>query len=150
MRSIKYAILVIGLTFALFFIVEILQKNPVHPIQYILVGLALVIFYSLLVSISEFIPFDSAYLIAAIATIILITLYTKSHFKNWKTAGIFFGVLSGLYGFIYTLISLEDTALLTGSIALFVVLAIAMYATRKINWYQPLETKQDARFSSSI
>ena len=150
MRSIKYAILVIGLTFALFFIVEILQKNPVHPIQYILVGLALVIFYSLLVSISEFIPFDSAYLIAAIATIILITLYTKSHFKNWKTAGIFFGVLSGLYGFIYTLISLEDTALLTGSIALFVVLAIAMYATRKINWYQPLGTKQDARFSSSI
>lgn len=149
MRSIKYAILVIGLTFALFFIVEILQKNQVHPIQYILVGLALVIFYSLLVSISEFIPFDYAYLIAAIATVILITLYTKSHFQNWKTAGIFFGVLSGLYGFIYTLISLEDTALLTGSISLFVVLAIAMYATRKINWYQPLGAKGDTQLSST-
>lgn len=150
MRSIKYAILVIGLTFALFFIIEIVQKNPVHPIQYILVGLALVIFYSLLVSISEFIPFDFAYLIAATATVVLITLYTRSHFRNWKTAGIFFSILSGLYGFIYTLISLEDTALLTGSIALFVVLAIAMYTTRKINWYQPLGTKSEATFSSSI
>ena len=143
MRSIKYAILIIGLTFALFFIVEVLQKNPVHPIQYILVGFALVIFYSLLVSISEFIPFDYAYLVASVATIVLITLYTKSHFKNRKTAGIFFGVLAGLYGFIYILISLEDTALLTGSIALFVVLAIAMYATRKINWYQPLGAKEN-------
>ncbi len=150
MRSIKYAIFVIGLTFALFFIIEILQKNPVHPIQYVLVGLALVIFYSLLLSISEFLSFDYAYLIAATATVVLITLYTKSHFKNWKTAGIFFGILSGLYSFIYTLISLEDTALLAGSIALFVILAVVMYASRKINWYQPLAPKSETQFSSTI
>lgn len=137
MRSVKYAILIIGLTFALFFIIELLQQKPVHPVQYVLVGLALVIFYCLLVSFSEYVLFDYAYLIAALATVILITLYTKSHFKNWKTAGIFFGLLSGLYGFIFVLISLEDTALLAGSIALFVVLALVMYASRKINWYAP-------------
>ena len=137
MRSVKYAILIIGLTFALFFITELLQRQPVHPVQYVLVGLALVIFYSLLVAISEFILFNYAYLIAASATVVLITLYTKSHFKNWKTAGVFFGIIAGLYAFIYVLISLEDTALLVGSIALFVVLAIVMYVSRKINWYKP-------------
>ena len=137
MRSVKYAILIIGLTFALFFIIELLQRQPVHPVQYVLIGLALVIFYSLLVSISEFILFGYAYLIAASATVLLITLYTRSHFKNWRTAGIFFGTIAGLYVFIYVLISLEDTALLVGSIALFVVLAIVMYASRKINWYKP-------------
>jgi inner membrane protein len=138
MRSVKYAILIIGLTFALFFIIELLQRQPVHPVQYVLIGLALVIFYSLLVSISEFILFGYAYLIAASATVLLITLYTKSHFKGWRTAGIFFGAIAGLYVFIYVLISLEDTALLVGSIALFVVLAIVMYASRKINWYKPV------------
>ena len=69
------------------------------------------------------------------ATILLITFYAKGHFRNWKTAGIFFGLLSGLYGFIFVLISLEDTALIVGSIGLFIILAIAMYASRKINWY---------------
>jgi inner membrane protein len=134
-RCIKYAIMFIGLTFALFFIVEILQKKPVHPVQYVLVGLALVIFYSLLLSMSEFIHFDLAYLIASVATITLISLYAKSHFKTVKIAGLFASVLGSLYAFNYVLISLEDTALLVGSIALFIVLAIAMYASRKVNWY---------------
>lgn len=134
-RCIKYAIMFIGLTFALFFIVEIMQKKPVHPVQYVLVGLALVIFYSLLLSISEFIHFDLAYLIAAVATVSLISLYAKSHFKTWKIAGLFASVLGSLYAFNYVLISLEDTALLVGSVALFIVLAIVMYASRKINWY---------------
>ena len=106
-----------------------------HPVQYILVGLALVIFYTLLLSISEYLYFDYAYLIAAIATVSLISLYAKGHFKSWKIAGLFGLILGGLYGFNYVLISLEDTALLVGSVALFIVLAIAMYASRKINWY---------------
>lgn len=135
MRSVKYAILFIGLTFGFFFIIELLQKNPLHPVQYVLVGLALVIFYSLLLSISEYIVFDFAYLIAAGATILLITFYAKGHFKSWKTAGIFFLLLSCLYSFIFVLIRLEDTALLVGSIGLFLVLAFVMYASRKINWY---------------
>ncbi|HSN61229.1 MAG TPA: cell envelope integrity protein CreD, partial [Ferruginibacter sp.] len=135
MRSIKYAILFIGLTFAFFFIIELMQKKPFHPVQYVLVGLALVIFYALLLSISEYILFDYAYLVAALATILLITFYAKGHFNSWKTAGIFFGLLSCLYTFIFILISLEDTALLVGSIGLFLVLALVMFASRKINWY---------------
>ena len=134
-RSVKYAILLIGLTFALFFIIELMQKKPMHPVQYVLVGLALVIFYTLLLSISEYILFDYAYLIAAIATIVLITLYAKSHFNTWKSAAIFGSLLSALYGFIFILISLEDTALLVGSIGLFIILALVMYGSRKINWY---------------
>jgi inner membrane protein len=143
-RSVKYAILIIGLTFSVFFIVELLQKKPVHPVQYVLIGIALVIFYTLLLSISEFVLFDKAYLIAALATILLITLYAKGHFKSWKTAGIFASILTGLYGFIFILIRLEDTALLVGSIGLFIVLSLVMYASRKINWYQPSTREQFA------
>ena len=137
MRSIKYAILFIGLTFCLFFIVELMQKKPFHPVQYILVGLALIIFFTLLLSISEFLLFNTAYLIASAATVLLISFYAKGHFKSWKTAGIFAGVLGSLYGFIFILISLEDTALLVGSIGLFAVLVLVMYVSRKINWYNP-------------
>lgn len=134
-RCIKYAILFIGLTFSLFFIIELMQRKPFHPVQYILVGLALVIFYTLLLSISEFIVFDLSYAIAALATILLISTYAYSHFRSSKSAGIFAGVLTLLYSFTFVLIRLEDTALLIGSIGLFIILAIAMYASRKINWY---------------
>ncbi len=140
MRSVKYAILFIGLSFAFFFIIELMQKRPFHPVQYVLVGLALVIFYTLLLSISEYILFDYAYFIAALATILLISLYAQGHFKSWKTAGIFFLLLSCLYSFIFILISLEDTALLVGSIGLFMVLALVMFASRKINWYGSADT----------
>lgn len=136
MRSVKYGILFIGLTFSLFFIVELLQKRPVYPVQYILVGLALVIFYSLLLSFSEYIFFDFAYSIAALATVTLITLYAKGHFGTWKVAWVFALILAALYSFIFVLISLGDSALLVGSIGLFIVLALAMYASRKVNWYQ--------------
>ncbi|MEO6135527.1 MAG: cell envelope integrity protein CreD [Ginsengibacter sp.] len=134
-RSIKYAILFIGLTFSLFFIIELLQKKSVHPVQYILIGLALIIFYTLLLSISEFITFDKSYLVAASATILLITFYAYGHFRSAKTASVFGLVLSLLYGFTFVLIQMEDTALLLGSIGLFIILALAMYASRKINWY---------------
>lgn len=135
MRSVKYAILFIGLTFALFFIIELMQKKPFHPVQYTLVGLALVIFYALLLSISEYLAFDLAYGIAAMATVALISLYAQSHFKSWKTAATFFFFLACLYSFIFVLIRLEDTALLVGSIGLFLVLAMVMFASRRINWY---------------
>lgn len=135
MRSVKYAILFIGLTFALFFIIESLQKKPFHPVQYVLVGLALLIFYTLLLSISEFILFDYAYGIAALATIFLISLYAKSHFLKWSIAGTFGAALCCLYGFIFILIRLEDTALLIGSIGLFIILSVVMYISRKIKWY---------------
>lgn len=135
LRSVKYAILIIGLTFAVFFIMELVSKKPFHPVQYVLVGMALVIFYSLLISVSEYISFDYAYLISAGATIAMVVLYAKSHFGNWKAALVFSATLTILYGFIFVLLRLEDTALLVGSIGLFIVLACIMYVSRKINWY---------------
>ncbi|MFY7965980.1 MAG: cell envelope integrity protein CreD [Chitinophagaceae bacterium] len=142
MRSVKYAILFIGLTFALFFIIELMQKKPMHPVQYVLIGIALVIFFTLLLSISEFILFDYAYLIAALATVSLITLYAKSHFKSFKTASVFGSLLTCLYAFIFVLIRLEDAALLVGSIGLFIILALIMFGSRKINWYGTEDIKQ--------
>ena len=135
MRSIKYAILFIGLTFALFFIIELTLHKPMHPVQYVLIGMALVIFFTLLLSISEFFCFDYAYLFAAISTISLITIYAKGHFKSFKSASIFGSLLTCLYSFIYILIQLEDAALLVGSIGLFIILAFIMFGSRKINWY---------------
>ncbi len=83
----------------------------------------------------EFLYFDNAYLIASLATILLISLYSRSHFRTWKPAGIFGAVLTLLYSFIFILIPLEDTALLIGSIGLFIILALTVYASKKINWY---------------
>lgn len=134
-RSIKYALLFIGLTLSLFFIIELVQKTSLHPVQYMLIGLALVIFYTLLLSISEFLEFNIAYVIAAFATILLITIYGYSHFKSIKTAAIFFSALTCLYAFTFMLINMEDMALLAGSIGLFIILGIAMYISGRINWY---------------
>jgi inner membrane protein len=113
-------------------------------VQYILVGLALVIFYTLLLSISEFLAFDIAYLVSSLATVLLIALYARGHFGKWSSAWLFGGVLALLYGFIFVLIRLEDTALLVGSIALFLVLALAMFASRKVNWYGTQPAKAEA------
>lgn len=134
-RCAKYAILFIGLTFGLFFIVEITRKKPVHPIQYILIGIALAIFYTLLLSISEFVHFDVAYLISSVAVVTMISLYSRQLFRNNQSSLLTGGILTLLYSFIFVLIRLEDTALLVGSIGLFIVLGIVMYSSRKIDWY---------------
>lgn len=134
MRSVKYAVLIIALTFFVYFFLEIYYRRNVHPFQYILIGFALVIFYTLLLSISEYIAFGQAYLIASSATVLLIGWYTKSIFKQWPVVLLFTLILSALYLFIYVLIQLQDDALLFGSIGLFVLLAIIMYFSRKVNW----------------
>jgi inner membrane protein len=134
-RSVKYAILFIALTFAIFFFLELLQKRQVHPIQYLLVGFTLCIFYTLLLSISEYTGFNIAYGIASAAIVSLISLYVWGVFHSAKTALGFTAALSGLYGYIYILIQLEDYSLLCGSIGLFVIVAILMYASRKVDWY---------------
>jgi inner membrane protein len=135
MRTVKYALLFISLTFFLFFFIELLKKTSVHPLQYILVGFALSIFYTLLLSIGEYTGFNSAYLIATVATVGLITFYTRSVFGQWPVAIALFVFLTALYSFIYILIQLQDGALLFGSIGLFVLLAIVMYYSRKVDWY---------------
>jgi inner membrane protein len=134
-RSVKYALLFIGLTFAVFFFIELLQKKQIHPLQYLLVGIALTVFYTLLLSFSEYIGFNKAYAIAATATITLIGLYVWSMFKQGKIAIGFTLALGSLYAYIFFLIQLQDYALLFGSVGLFVVVALAMYSSRKVDWY---------------
>ncbi|TBN05609.1 cell envelope integrity protein CreD [Hyunsoonleella flava] len=133
-RSAKYGFLVIGLTFLVFFLIQTLSKINIHPFQYLMIGLALTMFYTLLVSISEHSNFLKAYLIAGISVIVLITLYSKSILKTFKFPLFIGASLSALYAFIYVIIQLENYALLVGSIGLFLILAIVMYVSRKIDW----------------
>ena len=135
-RAIKYALLFIVFTFAVFFCAETLNRKKIHPFQYLLVGLAISIFYVLLVSISEHTKFNIAYILASLATVILIGLYTKSIFKENLMPIIIMGMLTVLYGYFYTLMQLEDFALLVGSIGLFIGLSVIMYITKKIDWYE--------------
>jgi inner membrane protein len=133
-RSVKYALLCIILTFAAFFLIESIYKKSLHLVQYGLAGLALVLFYTLLLSISEYLGFNSAYLVAAAATIGLVTWFVGSIMKSGKL-GTFIGfVLAVVYGYIFTIIQLQDYALLMGSVGLFIALAIIMYFSRKLQW----------------
>jgi inner membrane protein len=134
-RSIQYAILFIGFTFLVFFFIEVLNKLFIHPVQYILVGVALVVFYTLLLSISEHIKYNTAFIISAIATLALIGGYVRAILKSGKLSMLIVGILSILYAFIFVIIQLQDYALLIGSIGLFVILGLLMYFSRKIDWY---------------
>ena len=133
-RSAKYGFMVIGLTFLVFLLIQLVSKIYIHPFQYLMIGLALVMFYTLLISISEHSSFLKAYLIAAIAVLGLIGLYSRSILKGIKFPALILASLSALYGFIYVIIQLENYALLVGSIGLFVILGIIMFASRKIDW----------------
>ncbi len=133
-RSVKYGFLVIGLTFLIFFLIQTMSKINIHPFQYLMIGLALTMFYTLLVSVSEHSNFLKAYLIAGISVISLITMYSKSILKTLKFP-IFIGFsLTALYTFIYVIIQLENYALLVGSIGLFLILGTVMFVSRKIDW----------------
>lgn len=133
-RSIKYAILIITLTFVVYIFIELLQKKRINAAQYLLVGAALLIFYTLLLSISEYTGFNIAYAIAASAVVLQISIYTGMIFKSTKTAIVFAILLSALYVFIFSLIQLEDYALLAGSVGLFMILSLIMFISRKIQW----------------
>ncbi|WKE65879.1 cell envelope integrity protein CreD [Gallaecimonas kandeliae] len=135
MRISKYAILVIALTFMTLFFVEALLKRRVHPLQYLLVGLALGVFYILLLAFSEHIGFGPAYLVASLATITLIGCYSLAVLGSRRLAALVAGVLTLLYGYIYVILQLEDMALLMGAVGLFAVLALVMYLTRRLDWY---------------
>ena len=135
MRSAKYAILIILLTFGVIFFTEIMNKTRIHALQYLLVGLALCLFYSLLLSFSEHIGFNPAYLISAALTIMLVGGYMFGIIKKKKPALIMSGLLSILYLYIFILIQLETFALLAGSLGLFCILALVMYFSKKIDWF---------------
>lgn len=133
-RSVKYALLCIILTFAAFFLVETIYKRPMHLVQYGLAGLALVLFYTLLLSISEYTGFNPAYLIAGVATIGLVAWYVGSVMRSSKLALFISLVLGVVYSYIFTIIQLQDYALLMGSVGLFIALGIIMYFSRKLQW----------------
>jgi len=135
MRSVKYAILFIVLTFISFFLTEVMNKNKLHPIQYLLVGFAICIFYTLLISISEHAKFWIAYGISSVASILLVTLYSKSILKSLRLALMVGSLLLFLYAFLYVTLQLEDYALLMGSVGLLIALGLVMYVTRKTDWY---------------
>jgi len=150
MRTAKYAIMFISLTFLTFFLFELLSNKIIHPFQYLMIGVALLIFYTLLLSISEYVVFQLAYLTASAAIILLITVYSYSVLSDTFKTGIIFVVLTILYGFLYILLQLQDYALLLGSVGLFAVLALVMYVTRNIDWFEILSgEKQDVTGSTA-
>ncbi|GAB4181727.1 MAG: cell envelope integrity protein CreD [Calditrichia bacterium] len=135
MRTAKYAFMFVALTFLAFFMIEVINRRRIHPIQYLLIGFALILFYTLLLSISEYLSFGVSYLIACVAIVAMISLYTMSILKQMKHTMIILIELILLYSYLYIVLQLEDYALLMGSIGLFVILAVVMYVTRKIDWY---------------
>jgi len=143
MRTSKYGLMLIVLTFLSFFMVELFSKKVIHPIQYLLVGLALIIFYSILLAISEYIIFQYSYLISSLLIIALIALYVKSIYQSKKISLIITGMLIMFYGFMYVILQLQDYSLLIGNIALFIILAAIMFFTRKINWFDVLSNKSN-------
>lgn len=139
-RAVKYAFLFLALTFLTYFIHEITshKETPVHQLQYLMIGAAMLIFYLLLVSISEFTPFWCAYIIAAAMTIGLIGLYTYNVItkrKNPKFTILIVMIMSLLYLFLYVLLALQDLSLIIGSIGLFAIMSLVMYSTRNVEWY---------------
>jgi inner membrane protein len=134
-RSLKYALLFLGLIFLSFFMFEVTTGKRVHPAQYILVGVAQLIFYLLLLSFAERIGFDFGFLLAGAGTVTLLSLNASWVFAT-KTQGLrALAIFSVLYVLIYLLLRLEDNALLVGALASFLIVAAAMYITRGIDWY---------------
>lgn len=134
-RATKYGVLFVVLTFVGFFMFELIKQVPVHPIQYALVGLAISIFFLLLVSLSEHIPFGWAYSAAAVACIGLIGFYLSAVLRSRARGLGFAAMLAALYAALYGLLVLEDNALVVGAGLLFAILAAIMIATRKVDWY---------------
>lgn len=133
-RASKYGFLVIGLTFLIFFLIQTISKKSIHIFQYTMIGLALIMFYTLLISITEHSSFTIAYIIASSAVIIMLLLYSFSVLKE-KKFPLFISIsLLILYSFIFVIIQLENYALLVGSIGLFFILGAVMYFSRKIDW----------------
>ncbi|MBL1215509.1 MAG: cell envelope integrity protein CreD [Ignavibacteriae bacterium] len=143
MRTAKYSILFIALTFITFFMIELLNQKTIHPLQYLLIGFALLIFYSLLLAVSEHLLFNYAYLISALMIILLITAYTQSVLKSKLHSLLIAGILVMLYSYLFIILQLQDYALLMGSIGLFIILALVMYLTRKVDWFSIMQTDKN-------
>ncbi|MDH4263779.1 MAG: cell envelope integrity protein CreD [Spirochaetia bacterium] len=135
-RLAKYAIMFLVFTFAAFFFSEIINKQKIHPIQYILIGMAILLFYTLVLSLSEHIRFNFAYVLSALAVTLIISGYARAVISNSRFSLMILVILSILYSYLFIILQLEDYALIMGSIGLLIILSVVMYLTRKINWYE--------------
>lgn len=135
-RTAKYGILIVLLTFISLVLVEITQRIRIHPFQYILIGAALIIYYTLLLSFSEQVGYTAAYWISTLATVVLLTAYSTTFLKAKKLSMLFALLLMVFYSFIFVIIQQQDYSLLIGSIGLFLVLAALMFFSRKVTWYK--------------
>ncbi|MGI9261654.1 MAG: cell envelope integrity protein CreD [Woeseiaceae bacterium] len=135
-RATKYGILFIGLTFVAYFLFEVLSRLRLHPLHYLLVGFGNVLFYLLLLSFSEHVGFGGAYVLSSIASTSLVTTYSSSILGSRQRAMLIAAMLVCLYGFLYLTLNAESYAMLAGSIGLWISLALVMYLTRNIDWYQ--------------
>jgi len=134
-RSVKYAILFVLLTFASVWLIEVLARTRVHPIQYLLLGAAMCVFYLLELSLSEHLSFAVAYGIACFAVVAMIAAYSRVIFRKARHMAVVVAGTTILYGYLFVLLTNEDAALLVGSIGLFASIAGIMFATRGIDWY---------------
>lgn len=137
-RATKYGFLFIGFTFVAFLLFDLIGGVRISSVQYILVGVALILFFILLLAFAEIIGFAVAYIVASVATIGLITAYSASVLLSWRKASLVGGLLAALYGVIYILLSLEAYALLIGSLLIFAALAGVMFVTRRLDWSSSL------------
>jgi inner membrane protein len=138
---VKYGILFVALTFGGFFIFELMKELSIHPIQYLLVGFGLAIFFLLLVSFSEHMVFGIAYLIASIACICLLTFYVSYVLRSAERGLGFGALLTSFYAAIYGLLLSEDNARILGSLMVFVLLAVVMFVARNVDWYKAVTGK---------
>jgi inner membrane protein len=134
-RTSKYGILIIVLTFVSLLLIEVIVKRRVHPFQYILIGVALTIYYTLLLSLSEHLGFNVAYLISSLAVIALISLYSLTFFRKTSISALLGGLLFVFYAYIFVITQQQDYALLLGSVGLFLIVSVLMYVSRKVSWY---------------
>ncbi|HEY1752930.1 MAG TPA: cell envelope integrity protein CreD, partial [Caulobacteraceae bacterium] len=148
-RALKYAVMFVGLVFLTFFVFESLSGRRLHAAQYVLIGLAQMVFYLLLLSLAEYVGFDLAFAGAATATVGLIGLYAGAAFRSRTTGALALGIFTLLYGLIYLLMRLQDFALLAGSLASFAGLAAAMFLTRNLDWYGGKAEKPPAAAASA-
>ena len=142
MRAVKYAMLFVILTFLVFLFSELIYRKKAHPIQYIMVGAALCVFFSLLIALSEHLHFNLAYAISTVVIIAMITMFSKTVFKNRKVTTIVFMVLVALFAFVFIILQMADYSLIFGNIGLVIALAIVMYVSRKIDWYRESVTEE--------
>ena len=134
-RATKYAILLIGLTFMAFFVFESLTRRPLHPMQYLLVGLSLVLFYLVLLALSEHIGFTAAWLAASLSGAVMNGIYLQAVLRGWRNSLLFVAALLLLDGVMWFLLHSEDSALLLGTGVLVLALSVLMFLTRRVDWY---------------